>query len=214
MWKKARFGLAKMGRTRTFARSVANTEERKYLDTTFSAVSLIPAGSVAVLNPIAEGTDFNQRVGRKVRSKYLQYDLGVVFVGGPTVPSDWTIHFILDRAPNGTAGTVAQILDTSIVPATYARKNIQLFQERFKILKTIRGQTMGLAATAYQLESGRTAGYLPLVDTLNAKDDIVHFAGAAAATPNTNAILILVCAQATGANLSLNGSTRWVYVDM
>lgn len=216
-WKRARQGFAKIGRQSNnvkFARQLANYEEKKYLDTVFTSVTGLVGGSLADINTIAEGSDFNQRIGRKVRSKYLEYDLGVISTGSGTTPSDWTIHLVLDRQPNNTIATVAQILDVSVAPATYAFKNIQLFQERFKILKTIRGQTCTTTATAYQLEAGRTRGYISLVDTLNGKDDITHFAGSASGVPNTNAYYLLFAAQVNGAALLLSGCTRWVYVDM
>lgn len=188
-------------------------EERKYLETRLNNAEPGAGGSVISLDAIAEGTDFNQRVGRKIRSLYLQYNISVVttITASTNQSFPFSVYFVLDRQPNGTVPTVGQILDTSVVPAPYAMKNIQLFEERFKILKHHVGLSSGFGASQ---EDAMFSGYIDLTK-IGSRDEVMHFAGSAAAEPNTNGLYCLIATDdGTATFVNFNGGIRYVYEDM
>lgn len=187
-----------------------NQEERKYLDNNLASADPTSSGLVVGLINIAEGTDFNQRVGRKVKLMYIQYDLIVTSTAVaplPVVPTGYNFHIVLDRQPNNSLATIGQVLDTTVTPAVSAMKNIGQYAERFKILKTVKG----LLYTG-NTENCRFNGYVKL--NTNQRDSQCQFLSSAAASPTVNNIL-LVFAQNGGANACIfDGNLRVVYTDM
>lgn len=210
---------AGLGGAKAALRLLTNSEERKYIETVASIAAITTTGTVSHLGPIAEGSDFNQRIGRKIRMKYLQYDFGVQIgttVSSPTAVGpavNWVAHMVLDRQPNGTAPNWQQVFDTSVSGIDcFAFKNVQLFEERFKILKTHLGQVNSVGSID---EKARCREFIDL-SKLKPEDQIMHFAGSGAAVPNTNGLFILFASDSTNNATFQNITyvTRFVYVDM
>lgn len=220
--KKARFNPSSTSRLTNelkLARLMSGNEERKYLDNyNNDATGATTSGTLVGLNSIAEGTDFNQRIGRKVRAKYLEYD--VAFTPGSTqvLTANYTWAIVLDRQPNNALPTYANVFDTSVIttkPFTF--KNVAQFQERFKIIKQVVGQVqVGSSGFATGNEC-RCKGYLPLISTQGKKDDIIHWSGSGSGVPNTNNYVFIYSSDlGTGANISpiIIAGIRLVYNDM
>lgn len=89
-------------------------EAKENLDdfnTTFNAAQT----AVVLLNGVAEGTDYNQRIGRSMTHKYVEVSIGMHSIGATTntaYPGDygfWAI--VLDRQPNGALAVFGDIFD-------------------------------------------------------------------------------------------------------
>lgn len=189
------------------------SEERKYMDTQLNAVDMVVGGTVTQLAQVAEGTSFNQRVGRNTHLMYLQYDF-VVYQSAAVIPAQptiaWNVHFMLDRQANAAAVPYGTPFDTSAIQATFAMKNIQQFQDRFKILKN----ESGLVTTTGAVENQRITGYINL-SSLPEADRKLQYNAAGAVIPTVNNIFIAFASNETvvGAVL-ITGGFRLCYVDM
>lgn len=187
-------------------RALLAKQERKYLETALVGVDLPNTGSITNLNSVAEGTDFNNRLGRKVKPLYLQYEYFITATAGQiqNTPVAWRFVFVWDKQANGANPTVAQVLDTSVIGVTNAMKNISLYSERFKILKEERGSVFngGMINTV-------GSGFLKLDHF-----DDVQWSAAAAGVPNTGGLLVLYASnEAATNNVIMSLGTRFCYTD-
>lgn len=211
--KRLRMTSRKVPLATKIRRVVENSEEKKYFETAGSQADTTATGVIVPLNNIAEGNDFNQRDGRKVRNKYVEADVVMAIstaqaVAGTTRIGTW--HLVLDRQPNGTAPTFGQIFDTTICEPWQAYKNVQQFAQRFKILKTERF-VIGTA------EAGQTYRLNAFINMMNLSDvdQITHWPGSTGVVPNTNALyLVYVSDETAGSQCVISWATRVVYVDM
>lgn len=191
------------------ARLLNRREERKYIETQVTKGDMPGIGVIGSLIEVGEGTDFNERVGRKIRLVYLQYDFLANNGTNLTVPYGGIFHLVLDRQPNNAVPSYADVIDTTVTSAVNGFKNIQLYEERFKILQSFPFYSSGNSGEAY-----RTRGFIDLSKNPEA-DQVVHYNGSAVGTPNTNNLLLLYASNEPAANDVL---TTWVvrvvYVDM
>ena len=185
-------------------------EERKYLDNQINNVDPTSSGTVLDLAVIAEGTDFNQRVGRKIKAMYIQYDM-LALMGGTsyqaTTPVAWTFHIVLDRSPNTTLPGYSTVFDTSSSVATFAMKNISAFAERFKILKT----ESGLVYTGNS-QACKFKGYVKL--NQNIMDSIVQYASSGGTVPSANNFMLCYSQSGASNNVLFSGTIRFCYCDL
>jgi len=102
--------------------------------------SLSTATAVYCLNNVAEGSDSNQRIGRKITHAYVEVDINISL---PASANNWDAGFwsiVLDRQPNNTTASYNDIYDISsggitFVNAGLAHRNTIVNQDRFVILK-------------------------------------------------------------------------------
>lgn len=214
---------SKSSTTTTLVRELLGAQETKYLDNwvQLSGGTMSRAGSVVDLGLIAEGSDFNQRIGRRIKLKYLQYDIRVSCVTADTpdtrLPIHWTWHLVLDRQPNGTPATVANILDSTVITNGPLRmKNIGVFNERFQILKTEKGfiqpvftNTASVAVPgSYASDSCQCHGGLVI-------KEIMQYGGSTASTPTTNDIYLVYMSDDPNDNaIAIEAGIRIAYTDM
>jgi len=118
--------------------------ELKYSETSGGVTSPNALGYVQCLNAaIAQGTDYNQRVGREVVGKYIELDL--VF-HPPTTAGNYdfaTVSLVYDTEPNGGVASYGAIFDGVILSGLSSCqwfKNMQASKGRFRIVRTIRTQ--------------------------------------------------------------------------
>lgn len=106
--------------------------EKKYLDTSISGatIPIAASGSITLLNGVVQGTDANQRIGRKVTWESVL----VRFVCRPnaTTPlnSAYRIMLVVDKQANGAAPNITDIFET----ATFASPNAMANRARFVTL--------------------------------------------------------------------------------
>lgn len=104
--------------------------------------SLSTASAVYCLNNVAEGSDSNQRIGRKITHAYVEIDINI-FLSSNGVTNQWDAGFwsiVLDRQPNNTVAAYNDIYDITsggitFVSAGLAHRNTIVNQDRFVILK-------------------------------------------------------------------------------
>lgn len=87
--------------------------------------------TVALLNGIAEGLDYNNRIGRKIRAKYVDCSISVE-TGNNGDYGFWAI--VLDRQPTGSVPAFTDIFDTAGTDVGLAPKNTNIYQDRFLLL--------------------------------------------------------------------------------
>jgi len=126
----ARYGASRryahIGATRGFAGYHLTNKEKKYLNTTLIAAGpasypivddVLTATNVIGLNLLAEGTDYTNRISRKVHVVSVQIRATINSNG--TVPCNVREMCVYDMQPNGAVPAITDILDTGTVN-TYA----------------------------------------------------------------------------------------------
>jgi len=184
------------------------SREPKYLETGLAVTSLTSTPQVFALSDIAQGDNYTQRNGNLVQSKYLQYEYSCNQVAG-TLPINFKMALVLDRQPNGTAPTFAQVFDTSVSQLVFTMKNIAAFQERFKILK----EDIGVATSTTGGDAGQSCykGYIDL-SKLKQADQVTRWNGTTATSPNTNGYYLLIVSTTVTVNeCQFRGAFRYVF---
>lgn len=104
--------------------------EKKTIDVDSATYAADTTGTVTLLSEVATGTDFTDRIGRKINMKS-------VYVRGFLSPVDTTTSFCLsrllivyDNQPNGAAPAITDILKAATSVAQVNLNN----RDRFKIL--------------------------------------------------------------------------------
>lgn len=188
--------------------------EKKFVETVVNAADPTNAGLLTYINNVAEGTDYNQRLGRKIRPIYIQYRIQWSAVAGAitSVPVHGRTIFMLDRQPNGATTTTSTLLSqpaTSTVVSQF--KDSQVNAERFHWFKDLTCElwTGGQSNTIQN-------GFIDLIKhgEKNHCDREVRFIGSSAATPNTNAYILFNGQDGTTNNLVFNAVVRFCYVDI
>lgn len=109
--------------------------ELKEYSTTISISTLNTTGSLTTLNAgIPEGTEYNQRVGRKYNMKQIQVDWYVTMATANTTPDAGFVALVYDKNPQASSAAFSDIFDTSASPAGTALKNTIAEPSRFEIV--------------------------------------------------------------------------------
>jgi len=123
----------------TRVKKLEHTEELKYLDS-FDASVLTTTGFILHLTGIAQGDDFNQRVGEEVISKYLNMKLRLSKTASINSPQIRCIIF-WDMQNNGVGPTlftstslVEGLLDNAVITNTMLSPHNYRTKDRYHIL--------------------------------------------------------------------------------
>jgi len=122
-------------RFRSTLRTRVVKPELKYLD---NVLSVAPGSSGAIFgcNSIAEGNEFNQRVGRSILPVAVEYDIALLPPQNSGTTDCGIIEIIWDKQGNGAAPALTDLFDTSVVNAAFGFLNISKYRDRFVVLKT------------------------------------------------------------------------------
>lgn len=132
---------AKQGQVALIKKIISNQAEAKEVLTYLSATLNATQSYISLLNAVAEGTDYNTRVGRSITHKYIHLQMSIVMNADVTAADQaygetgfWSIVF--DRQSNGAAPAFGDIYDTlgGTVPPGLAHRNTGNFQDRFKVV--------------------------------------------------------------------------------
>jgi len=109
--------------------------EKKETLTFYSATNLTTSFE-QLLCGIAQGTDYNQRVGNVIRLSDLEINMYALSHASATVPTLIRWAIVVDRQCSGNAMTYSQVFDTlgGTVDPTFALRNTQDWEDRFLIL--------------------------------------------------------------------------------
>lgn len=119
------------GQTAPFRRITA---ERKVIDTDTANYACNTTGSVTLVNGVAIGSDYTDRVGRKIRLKSI-YVRGLVsrnltLGGGTLLPDVARMLIVFDTQTNGATPSVTDILKEATATSQLNLNN----RDRFKVL--------------------------------------------------------------------------------
>lgn len=126
------------------------TGEKKTIDRTVNSFPADTTGTVNLLNGVATGTDFTERIGRKILIKSI-YIQGIVQTLD-TVSNNCLNRLIvvLDKQPNGAAPAINDVLVSSNSTEQLNLNN----RDRFRILADKRFATAQIDTTATQAFAG------------------------------------------------------------
>lgn len=132
--------LAPLASRGFFAPRSFGRAERKVFDVTTGTIDVLTLGSIVELCIPQLGSDFTQRIGRKIlmKSLYLRYMVGVkeafnMTVGSTIAPGLCRLIVFVDYQPNGAVPTVTDLLAGTSPLAQLNLNN----RDRFKILRDI-----------------------------------------------------------------------------
>lgn len=161
-------------------RLIMSKAETKFVDNASVNATMPIAGQTVALSTVAQGTDYNQRIGNHVYSKYVHVRICIIPAVATPPNGCWAYRFsiILDKQPNAGLATYANIWDTSVVDAALAFRAANTYGDRFRVLKDIEGTVTPVGDNAccyhdeyinleYQLdEKFRRAEYLGTAATV------------------------------------------------
>jgi len=187
---------ARGGPIRTYPGSMVPTASRGYTPNSVelkafdNAVGPIQANTTGVItnifNPV-QGTDFNNRIGRKVLLKkiFIRGLCNLEAAGSPAtgqLVSAQTARFILfwDAQPNGALATIGDLLVGGGTGTAYSQLNLNN-RDRFKVLKdkTYTFDAFGLNTTATQTFgfTGRSMHAIKIFKSVNLESIFVTSGG-------------------------------------
>jgi len=128
--------------------------ELKVRDVDYASYTADTTGQVQLLNGIASGADYTERIGRKIRMKSL-------FVRGICQQGDATgvlinlarMIIVYDKQTNGSAPVISDILKESNSASQLNLEN----RDRFVVLADMTNYTGALVTTATQTYTGQQA---------------------------------------------------------
>jgi len=107
-------------------------DELKTIDTTGVATNVSSAGTVVLLNGVSQGTDYTNRIGRKIRMKSILYKTTILQLATVSNPTGTIVRVMLiyDNQTNASAPTVTDVLLTAEVDSPLNLTN----RDRFRVL--------------------------------------------------------------------------------
>lgn len=121
---------------------VANAKETGFVDIALANYAQDTTGTIALLNTVAQGTSVNQRVGKKIMLKSLQFH-GISVAGTTATINEVSFLIVYDKRPTGALPAITDILNT----ANTISFNNDANSGRFRILKRVDRQLIGNSTT-------------------------------------------------------------------
>lgn len=196
-------------KVRKAIRRMSLPQETKYYETQLNNGSLTTVAGVTCLNTVQVGDNFNERNGRQILSKYIQYNFQMLAAAALTAPVRYDLWLVLDRQANAVTAAVNDIFDVSTISAPLYMKNIKANQERFKILK----HHTGLVGTGAAYDN-IVSDYVDLSKLPDRDRQVRYFTDSGAPVPSTNAILVVFASGTGTANVvGFLGGFRYAFVE-
>lgn len=127
---------------------LASLMEKKVVDTAQATYVCDTTGSVTLMNGMAQGTDFTQRVGRKYTNVAVQLEGQIIPADNVTqlIGNKIRVMVIYDKQPNGALPVITDVLTASTANAFMNLNN----RDRFRVLIDHNTTLGGLQETATQ----------------------------------------------------------------
>lgn len=195
---------------RGFSRFLGSKAEKKVNDLAIATYPFDTTGSVTALNLIATGTDFTNRVGRKILMKSVNI-IGVVQPNDTSVSTTLCRALLIyDKQPNGALPAITDILNTSNSKDQINLNN----RDRFVILRDWFQALAPQQDTATQAYAGSpTTNNLHMFVKLNHETIYNSTAGTIAAVTSGSLLLVTVGDSTNTNTYSLSASTRIRFID-
>lgn len=112
-----------------------NNGEKKVIDIAVGSVAVTTTGSINLLNGCIQGTDYTQRIGRKIvlKSLYIRGWIQTTLADDPILqyaPQIARMMVVVDNQPNGTVFNITDLLVTASPAAQLNLNN----RDRFSVL--------------------------------------------------------------------------------
>lgn len=157
--------------------------EVKYYENYFAG-AIAAGGVVYNTTYIAEGTDFNTRVGRLINALYVQVDIWVKAPTNNATPDTGICAVVVDRQSNSSTPNVSDIFDNTTLRSGQQFKKLSSNSERFVILKT---KTFGPLDHTASIDNSRHRFMVKIPKRLCR----VRYSGSSAGVPESNAIFLI-----------------------
>ncbi len=165
-----------------------------------SATAISSTGSVLLLNATIAGDGFNNRDGRMIRCKSIQYALNVIMEPATAVNTSTRVIVVIDTQPNGVLMTIAELLNGS---NTIDFRNLDN-RKRFVILTDRVVTQSATANTLNQLTWYKQIDMKTIYDDSNA--------GTIADIESNALLMILISSEATNTP-TVQVETRMRFID-
>jgi len=182
-------------------------DELKFVDTVTSAAGTA-AGAVTLLNGVAQGTDYNQRIGRKFTMKSIMCRFGISYGTGAAVNSVGNIVRVLifyDCQTNLNTPAVTDVLQTASYLSPMNLNN----RDRFKIISDKWWSTEAFVITASQIDTG---DFEPKIEKFYKKINLETQNGGTGATVgsiSTGGVFLLIITGGNGNQIDIYTRVRY-----
>jgi len=192
-----------------FGPSRRSPQELKVVDTAQFNSDFDTTGTFTLVNGVATGTDFTDRIGRKVCWKSLLVQGHIINEGDPSTTNLCRIMIVYDSQPNGALPALTDVLTAATSTAPLNLNN----RDRFRVLMDKRFALGSVSTTATQAVSDRTTALIHKYKKLNL-ETIFDATTAAIGSIQTGSIFCLtVGTVAAGTTYEFQGSIRLRFND-
>jgi len=188
---------------------LCSPQELKVVDTAVANYALTTTGSVTLINGVATGTDFTNRIGRKVCWKSI-------LIQGVTVPEDGgvagtlgRIMLVYDSQPNGALPAVTDVLLTATSLAPLNLNN----RDRFRVLWDKRVAMGYFDTTATQSVADRTTIEVRKYRKCNLETVFDGTTAAIGDIQSGSIFMLTISNQPTGTGYNLSATLRLRFTD-
>jgi len=191
------------GRRLVAERFLRSPQELKVIDSTEGVVAADTTGSITGINFVATGTDFTNRIGRKVIWKSFTLTALIQPSDAATDSNLWRIMVVYDKQPNGALPAVTDVLTAATSTSNMNLNN----RDRFRVLLDKMG-TIGFYNVSQQI-ADKTSAMVRKYKRINLQ---TIFDGTAAdiGSIQTGSIFVLT----VGTNAAGLGSQCWIATRM
>lgn len=141
--KRARFAAPK--KSLTWQTKTAKPEH-KLIDTAAAGYVCDTTGTVTLMNGVAQGTDYTNRVGRKFVNLTVQLEGSIQPLDTTTGPTKCRVMIIYDKQPNGALPAITDVLSASSSNSFMNLNN----RDRFIVIRDINVTIGGISNVATQ----------------------------------------------------------------
>lgn len=185
-------------------------KELKFIDTEISNSTITTTGSVTLLNGVSQGTDFNDRIGRKIVLKSMIWN-AAVFSNNTGAPNGDIIRLLVVYDTQTNSASAPSVTDILAVADPTSPMNLNN-RDRFHVLKDLKLQSAPSTYTASAITAGAPQNiYEPCYKKLS-KDVIFSGTGATVGSIQTGAIWLLQISLLSDA-IDHTSYFRWRFLD-
>lgn len=183
-------------------------DELKVCDVSGATIQALSSGAVTLINGVSQGTDYTNRIGRKILVKSLFMRFNIYPNSAISQPTGDLIRVLLlcDYQPNGAAPTTTDILQTADYLSPLNLNN----RDRFKVWYD---KYISMEASYYPsflLTAGSPAMHFRQVFKKMSMEVINSGSGATVGSIQTGAMYIFVISKSTGTLYDFNTRVRFI----
>lgn len=113
--------------------------DSKYIDLDLRVSDANTTGDIFLIPTIAQGTNVNQRVGKKIEYSSIQIRGNIIAGTAATAPGNVAFYLVYDKQPTGSLPAITDVLETASALSFLNDNN----SDRFLILKKHRLMVIG-----------------------------------------------------------------------